>query len=57
MVFGEDNKVIISTLNEAEASAFIKFLQSEILRHERDIKDAHYLIEVVQRQIRENECQ
>ena len=53
MIFDSDNKVIISTLNEAEASAFIKFLQSEILRHKRDIKDAEYLIEVVERQIKE----
>ncbi len=53
MIFDSDNKVIISTLNKAEASAFIKFLQSEILRYKRDIKDAEYLIEVVERQIKE----
>ena len=47
MKFDDDNKVIIETLTEVEASAFIKFLQSEILRHQRDIEDAKKLIERV----------
>ena len=33
MRFDETNKVIIETMNEAEARAFVKFLTSEIARH------------------------
>lgn len=48
MRFDETNKVIIETLKENEARAFIKFLQSEIARHERDIEDAQKLIKIVE---------
>ena len=44
MKFDNTNKVIIDTMNKMEASAFIKFLQSEIARHEEDIKDVYDLI-------------
>ncbi len=44
MIFNNDHLVIISTLNEAEARAFVKFLNSEIIRHEDDIKMARALI-------------
>ncbi len=44
MKFNEVNKVIIETMNPAEAQAFIKFLQSEIARHEMDIDNANILI-------------
>ena len=44
MRFDETNKVIIDTLDRNEASAFTKFLQSEIARHENDIKDAYDFI-------------
>jgi len=44
MQFDEANKVIISTMNKDEAKAFIKFLQSEILRHGKDIEQAKDLI-------------
>ena len=44
MKFDFDQKVIIKTLNQTEASAFIKFLRSEIIRHQRDIVDAERLI-------------
>ena len=50
MEFDKEHKVIISTLNPIEAVAFIKFLQSEILRHQGDITDAAKLIRVVEEQ-------
>lgn len=48
MIFNDEHKVIISTLDKSEARAFIKFLQSEILRHEDDIKQAKDLITFVE---------
>jgi len=50
MEFDKEHKVIISTLSIVEASAFIKFLQSEILRHQQDITDAAKLIMIVKEQ-------
>ena len=47
MEFGEDCKVIIGTLDEVEAKAFIKFLESEIIRHQWDIDNAKELIREV----------
>ena len=47
MKFDETNKVIIETMNREEARAFIKFLQSEIARHQMDIDNARDLIEEV----------
>lgn len=47
MRFDETNKVIIETMNEAEARAFVKFLTSEIARHEMDIDNAYKLIDKV----------
>jgi len=47
MKFDNTNKVIIDTMNKMEASAFIKFLQSEIARHENDIENAYDLIREV----------
>ena len=44
MKFDETNKVIIDTMNISEAKAFVKFLQSEIARHEMDIDNADKLI-------------
>ena len=44
MIFNSQHKVIIDTLNQDEASAFVKFLKSEIIRHEDDIKQARDLI-------------
>ena len=44
MDFNAENKVIIETMNEDEAIAFIKFLRSEILRHRRDMDEAYALI-------------
>lgn len=49
MEFNDKHKVIISTLDRAEARAFIKFLQSEIIRHEEDISKAKALIKYVER--------
>lgn len=43
MDFDKTNKVIIDSMNEAEASAFILFLVSEIARHEKDIQQAREL--------------
>lgn len=44
MKFNETNKVIIETMNQSEAIAFVKFLKSEIARHEIDIDNARDLI-------------
>ena len=47
MIFNSEHKVIIETLGISEAVAFIKFLQSEIIRHQDDIRQAEGLIELV----------
>jgi len=47
----KDHKVIISSLSRIEAKAFIKFLESEIIRHEDDIRQAQELIRFVEREI------
>ena len=44
MKFDEANKVIVDTMNRDEAKAFVKFLESEILRHQQDIQQADDLI-------------
>lgn len=44
MKFDKEWKVIVSTLTKEEASAFVKFLQSEVKRHEVDIGQARNLI-------------
>ena len=44
MEFDKTNKVIIDSLNSEEAKVFIKFLESEIKRHYRDIQEAKKLI-------------
>ena len=44
MEFDESHKVILKTLKDNEASAFNKFLWSEIARHEIDIEQARQLI-------------
>lgn len=49
MEFNDKHKVIVGTLNRAEAKAFIKFLQSEIIRHKDDIDQAKALIKYVER--------
>ena len=51
MIFNKEHKVIVSTLNEAEARAFIKFLESEIIRHKDDINQAKSLIGLVKKEI------
>ena len=40
MDFDSTNRVIIDSMNKDEAKAFIKFLSSEIARHEDDIDRA-----------------
>ena len=44
MDFNTENKVIIETMNQEEARAYIRFLHSEILRHKRDCEEAYDLI-------------
>ena len=44
MDFNSDNKVIIDSMDRTEAKAFIKFLESKILRHQKDIQQADGLI-------------
>ena len=44
MRFDEQNKVIIDTMNVSEAKAFVRFLMSEISRHQTDINSARNLI-------------
>ena len=51
MEFGKDHKVIIDTLNKEEAVVFILFLESEITRHEKDIKQAKALIKKIRGRI------
>ena len=51
MIFNEQHKVIVSSLNQDEASAFIKFLESEIIRHQDDINQAKALIGLVKKEI------
>ena len=47
MKFDETNKVIIETMDRGEALAFVKFLKSEIARHQMDIDNAYTLIHTV----------
>ena len=47
MIFNDQHLVIIETLNYAEACAFIKFLESEIIRHQDDMQQARDLIELI----------
>lgn len=47
MIFNEVNKVIIETMDTSEAKAFVKFLKSEIARHQMDINNAIDLIHQV----------
>ena len=47
MKFDETNKFLIDTMDTSEAKAFVKFLQSEIARHQMDIDNANELILVV----------
>jgi len=47
MQFSDECKVIIETMDDAEARAYIKFLYSEISRHKMDIREAKHLIEYV----------
>jgi len=47
MIFNKEHKVIVETLDEPEAKAFVKFLESEILRHGDDIEHAKDLIKLV----------
>ena len=47
MIFNKQQKVIIESLRINEASAFIKFLESEIIRHGDDILQAKDLIIMV----------
>ena len=55
MDFDSSCKVIIDTLNIWEAEAFIKFLRSEVFRHQRDIDDAEALIIKVIQKFNHNE--
>jgi hypothetical protein len=49
MEFDADHKLIISSLeNEERARAFIIFLETEVLRHFKDIRDAQALIKEVE---------
>ncbi len=48
MKFDDKDKVIIETMDTAEAQAFIKFLDSEIHRHLRDVREAMELQSKIQ---------
>ena len=49
MIFNtKTHMVIIDTMDKSEASSFVKFLKSEIIRHGDDIKQAYDLIKVVE---------
>ena len=47
MEFDVTHKVIIESMSTREAKAFIKFLRSEIRRHQQDIDEAELLVEKV----------
>ena len=47
MEFDVTHKVVIESMSTREAKAFIKFLRSEIRRHQQDIEEAELLIEKV----------
>jgi len=47
MQFNQECKVLIESMNKQEASAFVKFLRSEISRHQMDITNAVELIHQV----------
>ena len=47
MRFGKDHKVIIDSMNKTEAKAFVKFLKSEVVRHQEDITQADELMKYV----------
>jgi len=47
MEFTIEHKVKVKTITKEEASAFVKFLESEIARHHMDIVDAKFLIRTV----------
>jgi len=47
MEFDITHKVIIESMSTREAKAFVKFLQSEIRRHQQDIEEAGLLIQKV----------
>ena len=47
MEFDTSHKVIVESMSTREAKAFIKFLKSEIMRHQQDIEDAKLLIDKV----------
>jgi len=49
--FNAEHKVIIGTLNKDEARAFVKFLESEIIRHQDDINQAESLIGYVKKEV------
>lgn len=49
MKFNPKHKVIIDSLDMSEAKAFVKFLESEIIRHQDDIIQATALIYTVQK--------
>ena len=51
MEFNAEHKVIIGTLNQDEARAFVKFLESEIIRHQDDINQAESLIGYVKKEV------
>ena len=55
MKFNKEHKVIIDTLDACEASAFIKFLESEIICHWEDIKKASELISIVKKKFEKGE--
>ncbi len=56
MTFNSEHKVIINTLNPDEARAFIKFLESEIIRHKDDINQAKAQIGYIKKEILEGRC-
>ena len=51
MEFNAEHKVIIGTLTKDEARAFVKFLESEIIRHQDDINQAESLIGYVKKEV------
>jgi len=57
MRFDKQHFVIIDSLTLSEAHAFVKFLESEILRHRQDIIDTQDRINQVILKFGEVKCQ
>ena len=52
MLFDDNNFVVLDTMNQEQARAFILFLKSERRRHQKDIYDIDDKIELVEKKFK-----